>query len=183
MAKPEKSASDEFIQLLATHQSHLRGYILASVGSYTHCEDILQQTNLVLWKKCEKFRPDAEFLPWALAIARYEILAYIRDKQRERLIFYPDVVELMMKVSMPASHQVNERQEALRGCIKRLPERQREVLELCYVANARMREIAKITNHSVDGVKSLLVRIRKALRRCIEANLGSTDLSQGGVIT
>ncbi len=40
MSKPEKSISDVFIQMLTTHQPHLRGYILASVGSYAHCEDI-----------------------------------------------------------------------------------------------------------------------------------------------
>ncbi len=180
MSIPEKSTLDVFIQMLATHQPHLRGYILASVGNYAHCEDILQQTNLVLWKKCGEFRPNAEFLPWALAIARYEILAFIRDKQREHLVFHPDVASLMMEVSMPASQQINERQEALRGCIKRLPERQREVLELCYVANICMREIAKTTGRSVDGVKSLLVRIRKALKSCIEANIGSKGQSQEG---
>ena len=175
MAKDDDSASDAFIQLLTTHQSHLRGYILGSLGNYAYSEDVLQQTNLVLWKKCSEFRPDADFLPWALAVARYEILAFIRDKQREHLVFYPDVAELMMESCIPAANQVSKRQEALRGCLERLPERQMEILTLRYVANASMHEISKMTGRSVDGVKSLLVRIRKTLRRCIEKNLGSPE--------
>ena len=175
-------ASDQFIQLLAKHQSHLRGFIFASLGNYAHCEDVLQETNLVLWKKCGEFRPEAEFLPWALAIARYEILAFIRDRQREHLVFYPDVAELMMESCMPAVHQVSERQEALRGCIKRLPGRQQEVLRMFYVANARIQEVARITGRSADAVKSLLVRIRKALRQCIETSMGSQGRTQGGII-
>ena len=175
MGKEDDLASDAFIQLLATHQSHLRGYILGSLGNYAYSEDVLQQTNLVLWKKCSEFRSEADFLPWALAIARYEILTFIRDKQREHLVFCPDVAELMMASYQSVPQQVSERQESLRECIKRLPERQLEVLKLYYVANTPMLEISQLTGRSVDGVKSLLVRIRKTLRRCIENSLGSPE--------
>jgi RNA polymerase sigma-70 factor (ECF subfamily) len=179
MTKNDDFASDRFIQLLMTHQSNLRGYILGSLGNYAYSEDVLQQTNLVLWKKCSEFRQGADFLPWAFAIARYEILAFIRDKQREQLVFCPDVSELMMESCRSMPQQVNERQEALRECIKRLPERQLEVLKLSYVANAPMLEISQLMGRSVDGVKSLLVRIRKTLRCCIENNLGSQE---GGLL-
>jgi len=164
------------------HQSHLRAFVLGSLGDYTHCEDVLQQTNLILWEKCGDFRPGAEFLPWALAIARFEILAFFRDRQRDRLVFHPDVVELMTEAALPEIKQVSERQHALRECIKRLPECQWEVLKLFYVANARMKEIARQIGRSVDGVKSLLLRIRNALRRCIEAHLESQQSQQGGLI-
>lgn len=182
MAKQENSASDTFIQLLTMHQSHLRAFILASLGDYAYCEDVLQQTNPILWEKCGDFRPGAEFLPWVLAIARFEILAFFRDRRRDRRVFHSDVAELMTEAALPEIKQVSERQHALRECIKRLLERQREVLKLFYVANARMKEIARQTGRSVDGVKSLLLRIRKTLRRCIEAHLESQQSQQGGII-
>lgn len=139
----DNPASDEFIQLLTMYQSHLRAFIFASVCNYVHCEDILQQTNLILWKKCGDFRPGAEFLPWALAIARFEILAFYRDSQRNRLVFHPDVAELMMEAAIPGIEQVSERQRALRECVKHLSERNLKVLKLFYVAEASMKEIAR----------------------------------------
>lgn len=181
MAKPENSASDAFIQSLTMHQSHLRAFILGSLGDYTHCEDVLQQTNLILWEKCGDFRQGSEFLPWALAIARFEILAFFRDSQRDRLVFHPDVAKLMTEAVFPEINQVSERQQALRECIKRLPERRLEVLKLFYVTNVRMKEIARQTGRSVNGVKSLLLRIRKTLRRCIGTHLESQQSQQGGI--
>lgn len=115
MAKPENSASDAFIQSLTKHQSHLRAFILGSFGDYVHCEDVLQQTNLILWEKCGDFRQGSEFLPWALAIARFEILAFIHDSQRDRLVFHPDVAKLMTEAAFPKINQVSERQQALRA--------------------------------------------------------------------
>ena len=169
--KRENSPSDMFMQLLTTHQMHLRSFILAAVGNYTYCDDVLQQTNLVLWKKAGEFRPDEPFLPWALAVARYEILAFYRDRQRERLIFRQNVAELMVETSLPEIEDVTERQHALRQCIKKLPELQQEMLKLRYVVNAPTSEISRVTKRSRDGVKSLLLRIRKALKKCIETRL------------
>lgn len=175
MTKKDDFVSDAFIQLLTIHQSSLRGYILSSLGNYADVEDVLQRSNLVLWRKCSEFRTGADFLPWAFAVARYEILAFIRDKQRDQLVFCPDVAELMMESYKSVQQQVSERQEALRNCVMRLPKRQLEILKLSYVANAPMREISQLTGRSVDGVKSLLVRIRKTLRACIENKLESQD--------
>jgi len=136
MTQKDEFVSDAFIQLLATHQSNLRGYILSSLGSYADAEDVLQKTNLVLWKKYAEFRPGADFLPWAFAVARYEILTFIRDKQRDQLVFCPDVTELMMESCKSVPQQVSERQEALRNCVIHLPKRQLEILKLSYVCFA-----------------------------------------------
>ncbi len=181
MSKQENTPSDRFVQMLAAHQSHLRGYILASLGDYAHSEDVLQQTNLTLWKKVGDFRTDAPFLPWALAVARFEVLAFYRDRQRDHLVFQPDVAELMTEAALPEFEQVSERQFALRNCIKGLPKRQQKTLKLYYVANARMKEISQATGRSVDGVKSLLMRVRKALKKCIQTRLASQALDTGGV--
>jgi hypothetical protein len=45
--------------------------------------------------------PDAAFVG-ALAVARYEVLAVIRDRQRERLMFDDDVALMMADASVSA---------------------------------------------------------------------------------
>ncbi len=180
MRSQKATPSDDFIQLLTVHQPHLQGFILASLGNRTDCEDVFQKTNLVLWKKSAEFRAGAPFLPWALAVARFEILAFCRDRQRDRLVFQEDVAELMSQEALPEMEEVSERQRALQACVERLPEAQKEVLRLRYVANERLKEVSRLTHRTLASVKVMLFRTRKALKKCIEARLESSVESMGG---
>lgn len=181
MIGTEKTSSEQFIQLLTVHQPHLQGYILASLGNRTDCDDVLQKTNLVLWKKSAEFRSGAQFLPWALAIARFEVLAFCRDRQRDRLVFHDDVAELMSEEALPEMNEVSERQKALQACIERLSEVQKEVLRLRYVGNKRIHEISELMHRTASSIKVMLFRTRRALKKCIEFRLMTNVESTKGV--
>ena len=163
--KPEL---DVYVQHLTAFQSRLRGYILASLGNYANTADVLQRTNLTLWKKANEFRPGAEFVPWALAISAYEILAFLRDHRRDRHVFSDDVAELMLDAAANEFPDPGDRQVALRNCLEKLPRPSRELLWRRYDADKSIKQIASETDRSEDSVKSLFLRIRKALERCIE---------------
>jgi RNA polymerase sigma-70 factor (ECF subfamily) len=162
---------DVYVQELTACQSRLRGYILASLGNYADTADVLQRTNLVLWKKAGEFRRGAEFMPWALTIARYEILAFRRDSQRDRHLFSNDVVNLMLDAAAREAADQSDREEALRRCLEKAPRRSRDLLGMRYGANKSIREIAGETHRSEDAVKSLFLRIRKRLEQCVESSL------------
>jgi RNA polymerase sigma-70 factor (ECF subfamily) len=161
---------DAYVQQLTACQSRLRGYILASLGNYADTADVLQRTNLILWKKAGEFRRDADFLPWALTIARYEILSFLRDSQRDRHVYSADVATLMLDAAAEASEQ-NDRQLALRKCLEKVPRHSRELLWQRYGAEKSIRQIAAETQRSEDSVKSLFLRLRKSLERCVEADM------------
>lgn len=162
---------DAYVQQLTASQGRLRGFILASLGNYADTADVLQRTNLILWKKAREFRPGAEFLPWALTVARYEILAFFRDSQRDRLVYNSDVAELMLDAAAVEAIDSDDRQLALRKCLEKAPRRSMDLLWQRYGAEKSIRQIAADANRSEDAVKSLLLRIRKVLQRCIEAEL------------
>ena len=162
---------DAYVQQLTASQGRLRGFILASLGNYVDTADVLQRTNLILWKKAREYRPDAEFLPWALTIARYEVLSFIRDRQRDRLVYSSDVAELMLDAAAAEATDSDDRQLALRKCLEKAPRRSMDMLWQRYGAEKSIRQIAADANRSEDAVKSLLLRIRKALQRCIEGEL------------
>jgi RNA polymerase sigma-70 factor (ECF subfamily) len=162
---------DEYVQHLTAFQSRLRGYILASLGNHANTADVLQRTNLTLWKKAHEFRPGADFAPWALAITRYEILAFLRDHRRDRHVFSDDVAELMLDAAVTEVPDPGDRQMALRTCLEKLPRRSRDLLWSRYDADKSIKQIASETNRSEDSVKSLFLRIRKSLERCIEMTL------------
>ena len=52
--RPEPSF--EFVQLLTTHQSRMFAYILSLLGNRTQAEDVMQETNAVLWRKAHEFK-------------------------------------------------------------------------------------------------------------------------------
>jgi RNA polymerase sigma-70 factor, ECF subfamily len=162
---------DVYVQELTACQSRLRGFILASLGNYVETADVLQRANLTLWKKARDFHPGAEFLPWALTITRYEILAFIRDHRRDRHVFSDDVAKLMMDAATSAVSDPGDRQIALRQCLEKLPHRSRDLLWQRYDEDKSIKQIASDTKRSADSVKCLFLRIRKTLERCIEATL------------
>ena len=165
--------SDEFIRLLTSHQTQLRGVILAGLGNYEDCQDVLQKTNLAIWKKAVEFDENKSFLAWAIGIARFEILAYMRDRQRDRHVFDPEVADLLIAQAGREVGGMPERQVALRECIRGLSERNRNVLQLKYVRNNTITAISDVIGRSHDGVKSLLLRVRKVLAECIERRLAA----------
>jgi RNA polymerase sigma-70 factor (ECF subfamily) len=159
--------------MLTDHQVDLQAFILSSLGDYADTMDVLQRTNVVLWKKAAEFRPNAPFLPWALKIAKYEILAFMRAKRREHLHFRPEVIEMMVDVAVERSGGLSVRSEALRECIKELPERSREFLHIRYAREQSVKQISEKTGRSIDALKSLYHRIRLRLGQCIDRKLAA----------
>jgi RNA polymerase sigma-70 factor (ECF subfamily) len=171
MGEGDTEDLDAYVQQLTASQSKLRGYILASLGNYANTADVLQRTNLTLWNKAREFRAGAEFLPWAIAIARFEILSFLRDHQRDRLVFSEDVAKLMSDAAIEGVSHTDDRQLALRKCLERLPQRSRELLGQRYDKSKSIKQIALDSKRSADSIKSLFLRIRRTLERCIETTL------------
>lgn len=170
---PDDSA--EFIRLLTEHQVDLQAFILSSLGDYANTLDVLQRTNIVLWQKASQFRHGAPFLPWALKVAKFEILAYMRSRRRDRHVFCPEVVEMMVDTAIARSADRPVRSVALRQCIKELPERSREFLQIRYAQEQSVQQISEKTGRSIDAVKSLYHRIRIALARCIDRKVAANS--------
>lgn len=171
MQQDDDPPSERFVSLLTQHQTHLLGYIRASLGSRGNAEDVLQQTNLALWRKASQFDAEADFLPWAITFARFEIMAFLRDNGRDRMLFDTDVVEMMTGVAAEQVAPIARRQEALRKCLKQLGNDQRAMLAQKYVQGMRIKDIGLHSDRSEDAVKSLLLRIRRQLSQCVKRSL------------
>ena len=81
-ALPEHQPSESFIRALTEAQSALRGYCNASLGSGDEAKEAVQRANITLWRKCGDWDPATEFMPWAVTVAKFEVLGVLRDRQR-----------------------------------------------------------------------------------------------------
>lgn len=64
---------------------------------------------------------------------------------------------------------------ALRGCLQKLTDRARQVLDLRFGRQASRAEIASAVGLSEDGAKNLLQRTKQQLRECIERTLAAEE--------
>ncbi len=170
MEKREDSVeqeSDDFLAMITQYQAAIRGYIRGSIGSYHDSDDVMQKTNIVLCKKEDQWNRDVPFLQWAFSVAKYEVLAFYRDKAREKVVFNDEVLELVMQDSAELAPELSDRNLALRQCLGQLSDEHKLLLSSKYSARLSIDAIASKMNRSSNGVRSLLKRVRAQLRECV----------------
>jgi RNA polymerase sigma-70 factor, ECF subfamily len=170
--------SEVFIRALTAHQAAIRGYCQASLGNADEAKEALQRTSIVLWRKCGDWNPATDFLPWAITVAKFEVLGVVRDRNRlhARFVFDPDVVDLMTDEASQSANSISPRAEALEICLEKLSDPNRESLSAYYVHGRSILEIADASGKGPSAVKVMLLRLRGKLRECIEDRL-----AKGGV--
>lgn len=167
---PDHQATDEFIRALTQAQSALRGYCHASLGQGDEAKEAVQRTNITLWRKCDAWDPATDFLAWAFAVTKFEILGVVRDRQRReaRFVFDPDVVELMADESVQSVTLNADKADALEHCLSKLSALNRAVLTSYYVHGHSLGEISASQGKKSGALKTMLLRLRVKLRECMD---------------
>ena len=148
MSKPDNH-DEPFLVLVTGAQRMLHAFILRLVPSLSDADDILQETNLVLWSKQSEYTPGSDFRAWAFRVARFQIMAYRKRQSLDRLVFGDELVDRLA----------------------RLGESRGELLDDHYGDRLSGREIAEKTGRNVDAVFQAMHRARAALLHCIEQGL------------
>ena len=163
--------TEHFVQLLAAHQNRLYGYVFSLLGDHSRAADVLQETNIVLWRKIDEFQTDKAFLPWAFAIARFQVLAHLRDKKRDRLLLDAELAEAISEESEHQAAKLDELRDALRPCLTTLTDGNRELVERRYFRGMSISDIAAEVDRTVSAVKVALLRSRRHLSDCIQRRM------------
>lgn len=166
-----KSNTEEFVQLLAGSQNRLHAYIRTLVPRPEEANDVLQETNLVMWRKSSDFVPGTKFGAWACKIAYYQVMAHRRDCGRDRHLFDDDLVGDLAQAAESRTADMEDRQLALRDCLKQLPQQQSELIEQRYQTGSSVEQMAASHGWSPGAVATRLYRIRRVLLNCIHQKL------------
>ncbi|MBX3434486.1 MAG: sigma-70 family RNA polymerase sigma factor [Pirellulales bacterium] len=157
----------------------MRGFVASLVvGRPDWIEEIMQSTYLVAWQKLGGFEyqesaPDEELIRWMCTIARFESLNYLRKQRTVEATIALDMADFVAEYQVEHADALEDRFQALKGCLQRLTARQREVLHLRYWNGLSIGEIATRQGRQAGAVHTALSRIRKMLERCIEGALRS----------
>jgi len=178
MSFEEHGAQEEqIVQHITASQDRLFAYILTLMPNRDAARDILQETNLVLWRRREDFEEGTSFVAWACKVAFFQVLAFRRDKGRDRHQFFSE--ELITQLASEVQEEIDilpSQRKALQGCLGKLPEKQRWLITQRYSSNNSIKLIADMTGKTAGAVATSVYRIRNLLRNCVASKL-TTEVS------
>jgi RNA polymerase sigma-70 factor (ECF subfamily) len=140
-------------------------------------EDIFQNVVLKALTKPISFEAEGAVLSWGFITARREGIDWLRRHRNESIGLDPEILELLEQEWLSETASRGEaRLEALRTCLKALPEKSSRLLRLRYFEDNSCGEVAKKLGTGLNAVYKRLSRLHQSLKACIELRL---DESKG----
>ena len=156
-----------FDVLISRYKSKVFTTIYLIVKDRCIAEDLFQDVmiKVVRMIRSGKYNEEGKFLPWVIRIARNLAIDHFRKVQRnpiQRETEDFDIFNSIQRSEGSSEDKIIREENAryIRELIQRLPDKQREVLIMCSYADLSFKEIASLTNVSIN---TALGRMRYAL--------------------
>jgi RNA polymerase sigma-70 factor (ECF subfamily) len=161
--------------LIARHQDKLFSAIYVLVRNRAVAEDILQDAffKIVSTLKGGRYNEEGKFIQWAMRIARNLVIDHFRRGNKFPTVTDSEGNDIFTYINIPEENQedrlvANERDSKLRQLIEQLPAEQREVLVLRHYADLSFKEIADLTQVSINTALGRMRYALNNLRKLIE---------------
>jgi RNA polymerase sigma-70 factor (ECF subfamily) len=174
------ASREDFVRFLGQNQRQLWSYIGTLLPSASDVDDVLQETTVVLWNKWDEFDQSRDFLPWAIGIARLQVLRFCREKRSQRQMLSETIMAELAEAAA-RRHQEKDtlqvRLQLLDGCIAKLSETERCAIEARYLSGLSVKQLATNLQRPLQTVYSILARARVQLSSCVERGLTKTEVN------
>lgn len=160
-----------FTQLWTGVQPVVSQYVGSLVKDQWAARDVVQNTSLTLLKKFSEYDETQPFLPWALGIAKYEVLSHRRDFARDRMVCDTEFLEQYTSRWAEIAPRMSGEITSLQACVSELKGRPRQILELQIHENQTSEAIADKLKISAANVRKILSRTRQSLKDCVARKL------------
>lgn len=170
----------QLAKLWASAMPAIEAFVGSAVRDPNDRDDVIQATSEYLARNFDQFEQGTSFTGWAVQVARFRLIELFRDRSRDKLMLTGDALEALAGVAPQVIQEQTDRAEALEQCMNHLGEHQRRLLELRYTQSLSPATIAERVGKSSNTVSAALLRIRKALRECIEARLAAIEAGEEG---
>ncbi len=156
-------------ELYTRHMPLVYGLCLKYLGSAPDAEDATMEIFEELADKLARHRV-RNFRSWLWSVARNHCLQRLRREKRSMRVDFDD----RFMESAPLVHLLSEGTGdetalvAMERCMEKLPERQREAVEMFFMEHRSYADIADATLGEVKRVKSYIQNGKRNLRLCME---------------
>lgn len=138
-----------FDELRRIHELPLRGFVARRVGA-DGVDDLTQDVWLACWQALPKYEGRSRFKAWLYGIATHKCADHLRS--RMHIASGQEAVQCNWQDAPDVYGAADLRQTVLEA-LKRVPDDQREVLELYYYAELTLAEIAQMLDRNLNTVK------------------------------
>jgi RNA polymerase sigma factor (sigma-70 family) len=153
--------------LIHRHKNRIFAYILMIVKEKELAEDLFQDTfiKVINTIRSGSYKEEGKFIQWAMRIAHNLIIDHFRKAKRIPTIENRDDFDIFEKVRIPVE-SIEERiitdqiHQDVKKLIDYLPKEQKEVLVMRHYGDMSFKDIAEVTNVSIN---TALGRMRYAL--------------------
>ena len=162
------------MRLFLANQRRFYGLILALVPNVADADDLLQETSSLMWQKFSEFTPGTDFAAWGLRFARNVVFSFHKKRRSQDQVFFSDeVLNSVAEEVAQVSEETDDRHAALRGCLEKLSERARHLIDLRYEPGATGKSVAARVGKSLPSIYKALARIHQALFECVGRKLAA----------
>ena len=159
---------DAASMLVRRNLDRVARFIARIVRFERHVEDITQEVFLQVLASAHRYEPTARFSTWLYRIAMNTALDHLANPyQRRRRETKNNEIQELPGESREEPQQaasLAELRDQIQTAIAALPVNQRVALTLFQFEDMSYEQIASVMDLSIEGVRSLLARARRALR-------------------
>lgn len=162
--------TEGFDELLIRYRDKATRLVVSTLGPRNDTEDIVQDVFLKLYRSLDRFRGDASFSTWLYTATINRCRDEMRRKKVRRFFSFEEwfanssEVDSRLVTENGERTEAEERIEAVRRGMSRLPADTRMLLHLREVEGASYRELAGVFDVEIGTIKSRLARARRRLR-------------------
>jgi RNA polymerase sigma-70 factor (ECF subfamily) len=146
-----------FGQLYCIYVQPIFRYLYSRIGSIPEAEDVTTQTFLAALEGLSRYRHDGHFAAWLYGIARRKAMDHFRSQRKQAPLEYVEHIPVQGDLLQDVIR--SDQNVALARLINSLPENERELIRLRYIAELSFAEIGRLLNRSEGAVKKSLYRL------------------------
>ena len=168
-----------FGELCLRYSGMLSQRIFQIVRHQEDAEDVLQETFLKAYQHLQTFRGTCSFSTWLVAIGTNVSLMLLRRRKTLRKntcdVVAEDGETLVMEwrdtaLDPEQRYMMYQTSQKVNHAVRRLSPQLRNLLEMYYKRELRLKDVAKIVGVSEGAAKSRILRARHMLRRSLKQN-------------
>ncbi len=164
--------TEQFLKLLGAHERSLFAYVYALTPNWEDAEEVMQRVRIRIWQQFGQYDAEKPFDAWARAIAYYLVLAYRKEKSRQREFFTEQVLEAVSNEFETHLADSGDRREALLRCLDKLEPHKRDLVKSYYASARQTTEtIASKLSMTPNALRQSMFRIRKVLLECVHRTM------------
>jgi RNA polymerase sigma-70 factor (ECF subfamily) len=180
IAESGRGSREAFTALVRRHQGAVRRYLASYVDERSVADDLAQEVFVSALRSLETYQASGGFRAWLIGIARHRALEHLRREGRRATRERDEMAATLLRKRLELVESDGERlvdrireMSALDGCLERLPPRSAAIVADHYFRGRRLVDLARDTGRTEEAVRTELLRIRRALRKCVEGRLAA----------